>query len=639
MNSKRLLMVILLLPLCSIPALCDQLSDQRQRFLQAEKYLTEKKEANFLEVSAGLADYPLYPYLRFQWLKDRLDKSDQVLAFLTEFKDTRFAALLRSKWLDYLAGQERWREFVRHYEADADSAGDCRWQWAKYQTGQRQPVLIEAKRLWLTGQNNGKDCRSLFLTFETSAEITSEMIWQRFEAAIASNQTETAKTAARLFTPSIRKQAETWLKLYQKTELVSGHLFQADKNARAGRLFAHTIKRLANTDIDKAMAVWDSEYGNFALEPAVVQPVEYKFGAILLGKKDKRAYDRLNKIVQPDEETRTTKVRAALLQQDWRHVSSALADLTVTERNDPKWQYWQARALQETGKQQQAVALYTALAKDRSYYGFLAADAINAPYQIADSPVAATQQALQDLAGRSAFKACWEFKALGLELEAKRQWQYAIKNLSRDQLLLAAKLAQQWQWVQLAITTLVKADYWDDLALRFPVDYLSEVKTSSRKHSLETAVIYGLMRQESMLDKTAASTAGALGLMQLMPETAKVIAQKLLQPWQTSAVLFNPGINIDYGSFYFKDLLTRYGGNYALASAAYNAGPNRVKKWLPIENKVPADIWIETIPFKETRKYVSTVLSYAMIYQQRLKIGGLKLSRLLPVVTPGEKLS
>jgi soluble lytic murein transglycosylase len=180
----------------------------------------------------------------------------------------------------------------------------------------------------------------------------------------------------------------------------------------------------------------------------------------------------------------------------------------------------------------------------------------------------------------------------------------------------------------------VKAGYWDDMALRFPVNYGGEVENSAEKHNLDAALIYGLMRQESMLDKNAVSSAGAKGLMQLMPETARTIARTLREPWLSDANLFIPAVNINYGGYYFKDLLNRFGGHIAVAGAAYNAGPNRAKKWLPIIKAVPADIWIETIPFKETRKYVSTVLSYAIIYQHRLKKGSLKLKNLLRDVTP-----
>ena len=200
--------------------------------------------------------------------------------------------------------------------------------------------------------------------------------------------------------------------------------------------------------------------------------------------------------------------------------------------------------------------------------------------------------------------------------------------------MIAAKLAQQWQWDQVAIITMVKADYWDDLALRFPVNYLSQVQNNAYLQDLDPAIIFGLIRQESMLDKDAKSAVGALGLMQIMPETGQQIARNLNEPWKAESRLFNPDVNIKYGAFYYKQLLNRFDGHFALAMAAYNAGPNRVVKWLPNDKSVPADVWIETIPFKETRKYVTSVLSYAIIYQQRIQRNALKITRLLFDVRP-----
>ncbi len=617
----------------------DKLNDQRQAFLLAEKYLHEKNEAGFLTVNPGLADYPLYPYLRYLWLKDHIDQTEPVLGFLLTYKDTRFAPLLRSKWLDFLAAQGRWQDFIFYYVEDKDSADDCQWHWAKYQAGKQQEALSEAKRLWLLGKETGISCQPLFTALLKSPLITPDLVWQRLEAAIENNAFEVAKATSPLLNNTDRKDSEDWLQLHQKPDLIETEHFWQDKNARTGRLFAHAVKRLANNDLDKAMLVWDAKHPDFPIDSQTAQSVEHKFGLALLSKKDNRAYGRLNKALLTDEEDRAAKVRAALLEQNWQHVESALAGLTYTERQEPKWQYWQARALQETGRKQQANTLYASLAKDRSYYGFLAADTLNTPYQITDLPLKVKEEELKQLAEQPDFKACWEFKWLSRDLEARRQWQFAIKNLPKEKLLVAAKLAQQWQWDQIAITTLVKADYWDDMALRFPLSYISEVQANADKHNLDSAIVFGLMRQESMLDRYAVSSVGALGLMQLMPKTAMTIAKALHEPWQSDSALFNPELNINYGSYYFRDLLNRFGGHIAVAGAAYNAGPHRAKKWLPMASPIPADIWIETIPFKETRKYVSTVLSYTMIYQQRLKKGNLKLKDLLPNVMPGQNLS
>ena len=328
------------------------------------------------------------------------------------------------------------------------------------------------------------------------------------------------------------------------------------------------------------------------------------------------------------------KVRAALLEQNWQHVAEALADLTALERQEPKWQYWLARSLDKTGSALQARDLYFKLAEDRSFYGFLAADNIRKPYQFSNRPVFLAENELDKLANETDFKVVREFKLLNREAEAERQWWYTIKKMSKERRMIAAKLAQQWHWDQIAITTLVKADYWDDLALRFPVYYSEQIHHNAYLHNLDPAIVFGLIRQESIFNKDAESSVGARGLMQVMPITGMQIARDLKEKWRSGDSLFNPDINVRYGAFYYKKLLKQFHGHFALAIAAYNAGSGRVAKWLPSAEAMPADIWIETIPFKETRKYVTAVLSYAIIYQQLMQRKSLKMKELMLDVLP-----
>ena len=258
-NHIKIVIAFINLLLLAKPALSDKLDDQRLAFLQAQKYLAEKNDAAFLATSAGLADYVLYPYLRYQWLKDHLSNTDQVLAFLAEFKDTRYAPLLRAKWLDYLAGQVRWQDFIRHYVPDDDSADDCQYHWANYQTGKQQQALVEAKRLWLTGKPADNACLALFSALQNSPLITSDLSWQRFLAAIENNHAETARSTSVLLKAEDRKTAESWLQLHQKPELIENNQSWQDKSTLAGRLFAYAIKRLATADLEKSFGAVGSQ--------------------------------------------------------------------------------------------------------------------------------------------------------------------------------------------------------------------------------------------------------------------------------------------------------------------------------------------------------------------------------------------
>ena len=609
------------------------LEQQRQAFLLAEKLAVQGNQSAFLSVSATLADYPLYPYLQYQWLKNNLSETDKILGFLLVYKDSRYADLLRADWLNYLANNERWPEFIKHYQASDNTALECRFYWANYKVGNQELALNAAKRLWAVGDRQPEECDALFSVLAISPVFTTDLIWQRFELALKKDNKALANYILRFLNEPDQATAEFWLQVHKKPALIEGGLLMGADDLY-GRIFAHGVGRLAQADLDSALGLWDSRKRNFVINNQTTQQLEHRLALALARARDNRAYDRLNQLVAVDADVREWKVRAALFEQNWQHVAEALAGLTPEEQQTPQWQYWQARSLIETGNVLQGWAIFNQLAQDRSYYGFMAADAVNKPYNLADKPVVIMGDALEKLAQTTDFKAIQELEILSRDAEAKRQWWFTLKKLPKEQILLAAKLAQLWQWDQVAIMTLVKADYWDDLALRFPLGYLDQVQSNADWQQLDPAIIFGLIRQESMLDKNAKSAVGARGLMQIMPETGQQIARNLNEPWQTENSLFNPDINIKYGAFYYKQLLNRFDGHFALAAAAYNAGPSRVVKWLPYDKPVAADVWIETIPFKETRKYVTSVLSYAIIYQQRLQRNALKITGLLFDVRP-----
>lgn len=199
--------------------------------------------------------------------------------------------------------------------------------------------------------------------------------------------------------------------------------------------------------------------------------------------------------------------------------------------------------------------------------------------------------------------------------------------------MAAAKLAQYWQMNKLAAFTIAKAEYWQDLELRFPIAFSQEINTYAIKHNLDPAIVFGLIRQESVFDELAGSQVGARGLMQIMPSTGRQIARQLQESWLSDSVLYQPDTNVRYGTFYYKQLLDKFNGQVALAAAGYNAGPGRVKNWRP-DRPMAMDIWIETIPFNETRQYVSLVLSNALFYQHRMNRDVLRISDFMTDVQP-----
>ncbi|NOT10445.1 MAG: transglycosylase SLT domain-containing protein [Methylococcaceae bacterium] len=635
MKYVRATFLFMLLAVLSSIGFSDTLDRQRSDFLVAEKLIAQNNERAYLIMSSTLTDYPLYSYLQYQWLKDHLENSDKVLGFLSTYKDTRYAGVLRTRWLHYLAKHERWQEFLQHYQASENVSLRCQFHWANYKTGHPLQALNEAKNLWLTGDSQPEECEPLLTVLAMSSLLTPNLIWQRFELALTKDNIYLAEYVQRFMDKSDQATASLWLQVHKNPALIQDNGFGSVPNPHLGSIFAHGIDRMVKQDPDLAVLLWDIRKRNYPMDNATVHQLERRLGIALGVKKDRRAYSRLSMLDGTDAELREWKVRSALLEQNWQHVGDALKALTIQEQQEPRWQYWQARTLAvTTGNTPVVQEMYSKVAEDRSIYGLLAADTSNKPYKIVDKPVILIANELDTLSQEPDFRAVRELDVLNRTMEAQRQWWYAVNKLSKDKRMIAAKLAQQWQWDQLAILTMVKADYWDDLALRFPLGYMNHVQSSADRQRLDPAIILGLIRQESMLKSNAKSSVGARGLMQIMPKTGKQIAQELNEKWQSDDKLFNPDVNVRYGAYYFKQLLDRFNGNFTLATAAYNAGPSRVSSWLPKDMPIASDIWIETIPFRETRKYVMSVLSYAMIYQHRIQSNLLKLRNLFPEILP-----
>ena len=607
----------------------------RKTFLQAEQYIKQDRESDYFALADSLKQYPLYPYLHYQWLIKHPDDTDSILAFLHDYADSRYAPLLHTRWLTHLGQTQQWPLFIQHYKNSNSAELQCYFAEAQYQNQQQTAALETAKQFWLSGKSMPTACDSLFEAFKTSADFSSDLVWQRFQAALKQNNSPLATQLLPLFPKNDRKMADVWLTLHHKPQQIKKAASWKQSYPDAGILFAHAIVRWLEEDLQAALQVWDSQKKTFKIPAGISADTEKRLGMELAFQQDNRAYSRLSQYAGDDESAKEWRVRAALSQQNWQDVLSAINALSTSQKSEDKWQYWQAKALTASGRQQQANSIFQTIAQHRSFYAFMAAEHLKQNIVLNHQPVLASDQEIDQLENNGDFLAVTELLAIDRRAEATRQWWHAIAELDAHQLSIAAKLAEKWQWPSLAIFTVAKANHWDDMTLRFPQPYREVIQTNAARQQLDPAIVFALIRQESAFDEFAGSSAGAMGLMQLMPKTAKQIAGELNETWNNNFNLVVPGINIRYGSFYFKKVLNQLNDHLVLAIAAYNAGPYRVKQWLPKIRSLPADIWIETIPYKETRGYIGSVMMYAMIYQQQLHRNNLKLSNLLQEIKPG----
>lgn len=602
------------------------LTEQRQQFLKAEKTLLSK--GTFSQISDGLdSSYPLYFYLEYQWLSKHLSETKHIKQFLKKHQ-SRYSQRLKRKWLNRLYKQQRWNDFVTHFNGAKSTAMQCRYQWANYQRNHKTQALKATRQIWLSGKSLPDDCNALLKVFKKSNYLTQDLVWQRFKLAIKSREKKLAIFLSKTLTNKQRqKHAKFWLKLLKNPKFLvkKGSLSKVSRSQQA-EMMVYAMRRLVNQDVDKAANIWQQRRGAFKLTASQINTIERSIALQYTFNKSPKANKYFKRLTHLDKTSRTWSVRAALLAEDWRLVQKRLKQLTKEEREENRWQYWQARTFFKLGKQDKAILIFKKLASQRSYYGFIAADFLQQKYALNNSPIKVDAEKLKQLLKSDDFLIMQEFMAIEKTKTAQLYWWSALKKLKQPQLLIAAKIAQTWGWDKQAMIAVARAKHWNDVDLRFPMNFVNEIKQNAKNKALAEPIIYGLIRRESMFDELAKSPVGALGLMQVMPQTGKQIAKAMKLKKHSSKQLLKASLNINFGSFYYKQMLDKFDSHFALAAAAYNAGPHRVKRWLSQDVAMAADIWVESIPYKETREYVAAVLTYALIYQQKLTEKNMRMS-------------
>ncbi|MEJ2380802.1 MAG: transglycosylase SLT domain-containing protein [Gammaproteobacteria bacterium] len=617
---------------------------QRQQFLQAEQLLKQGHRGQYQNLLGRLRDYPLYPYLLFEDLRQRLDSASprEIGAFLDRFADTPLAPRLRGRWLRSLAKHHRWGDYIHAYQPTDDGFLQCNYRRALLETGHRRQALAGIGPLWRTGQSLPDACDPVLETWEASGNLTPDLAWERIRLAMEAGNPRLGRYLGRYLPEAQRKWVEAWYRVYRKpTRLLKSDPVRAPEPAR-GWIVMNGLERLASINPHDTAESWRRILARYHLTAEQRGRLVRRIALSLAYDGDPEAGRWLLKVpsAQCTARVRNWRVRSALNQQDWPQVLHWLNRLPAGEKNDTRWRYWRARALEALGHQHEAERIYARLARTRTYEGFLAADRIGVSYSFENQALDFTSSQLQQLAHRPGIRRARELFALNRLLDARREWYAATRDLNDMQLQQAAKLAQSWGWYDRAILTLGRSRYRDDLKLRFPIVHRKVVLRQAHRVDINPAWAYAVMRKESAFNTEARSQKGALGLMQLLPQTARRVARDMNIRWHRSAQLYHPRFNIRVGMTYLRMVLDRFGDHPVLATAAYNAGTYRVRQWLPTAQSVPADIWIETLPYGETRDYLRSVLAFTAIYERRLGQRPTRLLRRMPPVAPRDgKLS
>ncbi len=635
--------VVLALYAVSCKALPDY-SAQRQLFLAAEKALHEERQNEFRDLLAELEHYPLLPYLQYAALVRRLSTATnrEIDVFLSTSADTPLVRRLRRAWLLNLARHEQWKRYIAYYQPTRDTTLRCHYLWARYQVGERNAALGEVKDLWLVARSQPDACDPLFDAWRAAGGLTQALLWQRYALAMSARNVRLATYLGRQLNPELQAWREAWIAVARDpAALESQALLRAD-NPRAREIALFAVNRAIRRDVTEGETLWQRVNQHYSFSPTEVAAVERRIALTLALRGAPQGTQRLAALSSEhsDDTIREWRVRSALGLHDWEGAITWIEHLSSKERHSPRWQYWRARTLEQLGIGETR-EVYEQLARKRHYYGFLAADRMDLNYTFHDNPLSLARREQQELADIPAVQRAHELFRLGRTSEARSEWNLVTRNLNEEQLARAAKLADNWGWHDRAILTVANTAYDDDLQLRFPTPYESQVLSNATRKQIDPAWAYAVMRQESAFMADARSRAGALGLMQLMPGTARDAARAADTRLRRNDELFNADTNIRLGITHLRQVLDRFNDHKVLATAAYNAGHARVEQWLPAQEPKAADLWIETVPYQETRNYLQQVLAYTVVYDYRLGRKPTPLSTRMPPVhaTPSPRSS
>lgn len=600
---------------------------ERQIYSQAQTALNAKNMAEYNRLVKQLKDYPLLPYLEYQELSNRLftlPKRD-VQTFFSNYPDSYLSERLTHRWLRTLAQREQWSDYLHFYDKRlTDPELACLQLRARLATGDRT-ALQDVAPLWNVDKAQSKACDPVFADWRKAGLMTPDIIWSRHQKALKAGNKSLATYLSNLLPASTRSTALLMQQLDANPRLLKQTTRFSQQSPQMKSVILHGLEKLALVNAKEALELWHKFDAQqlFADEDRV--DIKYRIALRLLHQNNEADAQKL--AASTPNLTRADLLewllRESLRKQDWERVNEWLARLPEDARNSERWRYWQARAMEQLDIKElngeTPMAIYRSVAPARSFYGFLAADKTGETYHLLDRPLAVTEEQVRQVENAQGMQRAREFFIRGELGAASREYFHSARRMPVEQMIIAGRLAEKWGWYRHGIQLMAEAQSWDELQVRFPVVYKDQVKKAAKQTAVNPLFIFAVARQESAFTPDAKSPAGAVGLMQLLPTTAKETAQKNGLSFSPNDLIL-PEKNIALGSRYLNHLLGVFEGNRILAAAAYNAGPSRVKKWLNKEPnaQLPYDVWIETIPFKETRGYVQNVLSYSVIYAYRL---------------------
>lgn len=625
-------LIYLVLSLCATPAAAQHSREaeqqlHRQQFLQAEHAIKKHDWKKVDTWQTALQDYSLHPYLIYAALKEKIHTSTPPsLKELTDFEirspDFPFHDRLRHWWLFQMAKNKQWQHFLDGYRETNNEALQCHYHFAQYQTTQDPTHLKATPSLWLVGYSQDRACDPLFHAWQKHGGLTKEMVIKRIKLALDNKQYTLAVHLSKNLPKAQRQWVLEWEKYTTTPSLIQNQStienMQAPKKIKT-EIITRALREWTKQEPEKVAQWWAVHHNDLLFTTSQENQIKRDISVTLAQQKSRLAEEWLDALPSQARDTvaHEWSIRIALTKHQWKKAMNAILSLPKNQQNEPVWQYWLARSYIEQGFSEIGNTLYKTLAQTRGYYGFLSSIRLTQALTMEEDHTTIDPKQYTTILATPAFARFEELRAIGRDTVARIEWFHAIEKMPADIQRATASIAQKMGLHDLAIFTLAKSPYKNDLTLRFPLAHEPEVFRAARAHHLDPAWVFAVARQESAFYSDALSPAGARGLMQLMPTTAKMLAKQHHISYQLTSDLHQPLTNIQLGTAYLGDLKTRLYDHIILATAAYNAGPGRIPRWL-YDAPMDADIWVENIPYKETREYIKNVMAYTAIYQHRL---------------------
>jgi len=574
-----------------------ELTDKDRRFIELREAARRNDPVAAANLANGLLDYEIADYVEYFRIKPRLydpgararaetDADSEVLSFLNRYQGTGLADRMRNDWLHVLGKRRDWNAFDREYAQfvlDDDTQVKCYSFMSRLARGE------PAKRVGLAAKAALQDPRYF-------GEACPDAVAQLVQA----------KGLTKSEAQAIARSA-----LEQNLDTVAKRMGGDDR-------LADLVRKARSNPNAAFKSIDDSEWRHLNEYRAIAWGVVGQFLAKKLDPMAIEAYRNQHEAGHHhllSTESLEWKVRTALRDKDWKLVKESIETMPDWVRNrDPAWTYWYGRALKEVGDRKSANDYFQALAGQFHFYAQLSLEELDVPVSIPPK-VTVTEAEIKSMASRPAFARAAKLYAMNLRTEGNREWNWELRGLTDRQILAAAEHGKRIGLLDRTVNSADRTKSEHDFSLRYPTPFIERLQPITQQIGLDLNWAYGLIRQESRFVMNARSNVGASGLMQVMPTTGQYVAKKIGMSDYRPDKLSDLQTNLTLGSHYLNMVLGDLGGSWALASAAYNAGPGRPKQWRQTLRKpVEGAIFAETIPFNETRTYVKNVLSNANYY-------------------------